>query len=212
MNKCNRCGRFRNQNHICNPIKVLKSDGKTVDYYFTLGKSKLPKSLKKPTRNIKKKNRLLKGLTVGITSLVLTVWSCNALANFDMTTLNSVVYQKSTTTPTMTTAVVQPSESIKEKILRYSLKYDVNPQEIENIVKCETGATDVNEASTTIRSRYLEGTPRHERSWGLAQIWLTGHPDVTYEQAIDPDFALDFLAKNWKQHKQWWACAKLLGI
>lgn len=106
---------------------------------------------------------------------------------------------------------MEKSETIKEKILKYALKYDVDPRELENIVKCETGAVDVNKASTTIRSRYLEGTPRHERSWGLAQIWLTGHPDVTYEQAVDPDFALEFLASNWKQHKAWWMCSKKYG-
>lgn len=99
--------------------------------------------------------------------------------------------------------VVKP-ETIKEKILRYALKYDVSPTQLENIVLCETGATDVNKASTTIQSRYLEGTPRRERSFGLVQVHITAH-GIPYEKAIDPDFSLDFLASHWaKGHRSMW--------
>ena len=176
-----------------------------------------------------KRSRLVPGMIATIAIAVTSSFGWNALANFDgfksevSYQATSTVVQASTSTTQDADASVQNTlgttkservhlETIKEKILRYSLKYDVDPREIESIVKCEAGATDVNKASTTIRSRYLEGTPRHERSFGLAQISLRNHPETSYDQAVDPDYALNFLTSNWKQHKDWWSCARILGM
>lgn len=46
---------------------------------------------------------------------------------------------------------------------------------------------------------------------GVAQIYLKYHPDVTKEQAVDPDFSVRWMAKSWSQgHKSWWVCYNLL--
>ena len=37
-----------------------------------------------------------------------------------------------------------------------------------------------------------------ERSYGLGQINLNAHPQITEEQAKDPGFAIDFVAKRLK--------------
>lgn len=51
-----------------------------------------------------------------------------------------------------------------------------------------------------------------EESYGLAQIHLPVHPNVTKKQATDPEFAIDFLAKNLKQNKgNMWTCYKQLA-
>lgn len=104
------------------------------------------------------------------------------------------------------------SETIKEKIARYSAKYGVNPVELENIVKCETGAVDVNKASTTIQSNYLKGTPRRELSFGVAQIHISAH-GIPRELAYNVDYSLDFLASHWaKGHqKMWLVCSQKYG-
>ena len=39
----------------------------------------------------------------------------------------------------------------------------------------------------------------NHQSWGLVQIHLPSHPEITKEMACDPDFALDFLAKQLAQ-------------
>lgn len=36
-----------------------------------------------------------------------------------------------------------------------------------------------------------------EDSWGIAQIHLPSHPNVTKEQALDPEFAIKFMSDNW---------------
>lgn len=44
-----------------------------------------------------------------------------------------------------------------------------------------------------------------EKSYGIAQIHLPDHPDVSYEEAIDPEFAVEFMAKNFaKGNASWW--------
>lgn len=52
-----------------------------------------------------------------------------------------------------------------------------------------------------------------EQSYGLAQIHLPAHPHITKEQAIDPEFAVEFLAKNLANGKAgMWTCARQLAL
>lgn len=43
------------------------------------------------------------------------------------------------------------------------------------------------------------GPNGREDSWGCAQIWLPAHPSVTRAQALNPEFAVDFAARNFSQ-------------
>ena len=46
-----------------------------------------------------------------------------------------------------------------------------------------------------------------EQSFGLVQIHLPAHPTVSYEEAIDPEYAIEFLARNLANGKgHWWTC------
>ena len=52
-----------------------------------------------------------------------------------------------------------------------------------------------------------------EQSFGLVQIHLPAHPTVTREQAIDPEFAVDFMAKNFANGKAgMWTCARKIAM
>ena len=52
-----------------------------------------------------------------------------------------------------------------------------------------------------------------ESSYGLVQINLKAHKHITIEQATNPDFAIEFLAKNLaeKRGKMWYTCFKKVG-
>lgn len=66
-------------------------------------------------------------------------------------------------------------------------------------------------ASTTVQSMYPDpkGPNGREDSWGIAQINLPYHPDVSREEATNPDFALNFMAKHFALGKQsMWTCYK----
>lgn len=171
-------------------------------------KKTLLKNSKRTFKTSKPKSRLLKGMLVILASAALSYNLCIGLASADFIS-NTVSFQApQTATSTSTIAPKEPvvvkSETIKEKILKYALKYDVDPRELENIVRCETGSQDVNKASTTIQSRYLIGTPRRELSFGVAQIHISAH-GIPKELAYDVDYSLDFLASHWaKGHQSMW--------
>lgn len=179
------------------------------------------KSFKSVKRTTKRKSRFISGASVGLISLICTFSALTSFANFQLPssevnytaqTASSTAPQIEQEAPKRTETPNTVSETIKEKIARYSAHYGVNPVEIENIVKCETGSKDVNEASTTIQSNYLKGTPRRELSFGVAQIHVSAH-GISRELAYDVDYSLDFLASHWSKGKQsmWYHCSKKYG-
>ncbi len=58
----------------------------------------------------------------------------------------------------------------------------------------------------------LKGGPNgRENSWGIYQINLSAHPDVTRAQAMDPWFAAGWSAKKFKDGEQdMWTCSRKL--
>lgn len=88
----------------------------------------------------------------------------------------------------------------------YSAKYGIYVGTLYDIIECETAHT----FDPYIQSgHYIDGV--RENSHGLAQINLTIHSDITYEQATDPDYAIEFLARNLSEGRTWmWACYDIL--
>lgn len=89
-------------------------------------------------------------------------------------------------------------ERIRQEVDLKATEYNVPADAMWDTIMCESGA------STTIQSYYVRKDGTREQSYGLAQIHLPDHPNVTYEQAIDPEFAIEFMAKNW--HNVTWYC------
>lgn len=94
-----------------------------------------------------------------------------------------------------------------------SSKYNVSAALMQRIVDCETG-NDYSTPDIQSQHRYTRDYPKwgvtkgeQEKSYGPSQIHLPSHPNITYQQATDPRFALSFLAKNIKAgNAHWWAC------
>lgn len=90
-----------------------------------------------------------------------------------------------------------------QKVYNYAEVYKVNPKTMIKIINCENREWD-----TKLQSRIKNNKGQREDSWGLSQIHLPSHP-VSKEQATDPDFALDFMAKNLSKGKgNMWTCFK----
>ena len=95
-------------------------------------------------------------------------------------------------------------------------EYGVSAYAMSAIISCESGW------NYTVQSnhRYTESNvPKgytvgdREQSFGLVQIHLPAHTNVTMEQATDPEFAVDFLAKNIAAGRiNMWSCAKTLAL
>jgi len=84
------------------------------------------------------------------------------------------------------------SEYTKEDIINlisvYSEKYQVNEFTVKQVIWHESHY-----------DRFDVGDDGH--AFGLAQINNIYHPNITKEQAQDPNFAIDFMAKNIKNGK-----------
>ncbi len=87
--------------------------------------------------------------------------------------------------------------SPKELVHKYALEFQVSESEMTAIISCES-SWNTNEEYKTLR----------EDSWGLVQINLLAWHEITKEQATDPKFAVEFLAKNLSlgNHNMWFTC------
>lgn len=80
------------------------------------------------------------------------------------------------------------------------MRYGLNYRHFYATLSCESdGFKDV-----AIQSRVPDaGSPNgYEQSYGLAQIYLPAHPDVTKTQAENPAFALDYAGKMFSDGNQ----------
>jgi hypothetical protein len=95
--------------------------------------------------------------------------------------------------------VIPPKEpTVQELVSKYALMYNVSEQRMLGTMKCESGFNP--------KAIGDKGT-----SFGLSQIHLPAHPTITKEQALNPDFAVQFMAKSFAQGKErMWTCWRLL--
>lgn len=83
---------------------------------------------------------------------------------------------------------------INEIVLKNAEKYGVSANTLHAVISCESGYK-----TTAIGD--------HGNSYGLVQIYLRFHPEVSKEEAFDPEFAIAFLAKNIAAGRgYWWTC------
>lgn len=72
---------------------------------------------------------------------------------------------------------------------------------MNSIIQCESSY------DPDIQSRYILPNGKRENSWGLVQINLDAHKNITKTQAKNVDFSLDFLASNLAKDKgSMWSC------
>lgn len=95
-------------------------------------------------------------------------------------------------------------------------EYGVSVHAMNAIIQCES------QWNPSIQSREVYRTDRphegvvagqREESYGLAQIHLPAHPHITKEQATNPEFAIEFLARNLAAGRAgMWTCARQLSL
>lgn len=67
--------------------------------------------------------------------------------------------------------------------------YNIDESELYDTLKCESGFDELTQSFA-----YKDGV--RENSWGVAQINLDMWPQITKQQAQDPNFALPFIARH----------------
>lgn len=95
------------------------------------------------------------------------------------------------------------STTTAEDILRsYAIKYEINSDEFVATAKCES------KFEAKARGDYENDIPT---SFGVFQIHLPAHPDITKEQALNPLFAIDWAAQQFADGRAYmWTCYRQL--
>jgi hypothetical protein len=138
-------------------------------------------------------------------------------------TLLAVLLAMSFLTPTSTAVAEAPTIppapprplTVQELVVKYASQYDVSASEMMTTIKCED--KDLNPKLQSYE-RYKRDHPEwgvkageREKSFGLVQIHLPAHPNVTLAQATDPEFAIEFMASEFsKGHQRQWTCYRNL--
>ena len=84
--------------------------------------------------------------------------------------------------------------------------YGVSPFEMYSIIYCETGGTFDPDIQSNVQQDY-----GREESYGLSQIHMPDNKGITIEEAKDPDFALEFMARELSLNHgswRWYNCSK----
>lgn len=68
------------------------------------------------------------------------------------------------------------------------------------VIKCESTFQNV-------QSNHFKNGIR-EDSWGIVQIYLPAHPTVSRQEALDPYFAVEFMAEKFSKGWTKWSCYK----
>jgi len=96
--------------------------------------------------------------------------------------------------------VVKPT--VSSLITKYASKYGVSEAVMRKVIDCESQYQNIQS-----RIPKASGPNGREDSWGIVQIHLPDHPNITKAQALDKEFAINFLAKNLSTGKgRMWTC------
>jgi len=83
--------------------------------------------------------------------------------------------------------------------------------EILATIACESGRNKDGTFNPLLQSNFIDSTGARERSYGIAQINIPAHPEITIEEAQDPIFSVKFMAEEFKKGNQWkWTCWRTL--
>lgn len=93
---------------------------------------------------------------------------------------------------------IKEVKTISQIIEEKATKYNVSASVMTNVIFCES-------------SNNPKAIGDHGKSFGLSQIHSPSHPNVTREQAFNPEFAIEFMAKEMSSGNAWkWSCYKKL--
>jgi len=87
-------------------------------------------------------------------------------------------------------------------------RYGADPEKMRRTIDCESAGWH-----TDIQSWHRRPDGSRERSYGLAQIYLPAHPQVSENEAKNPYYAITFMAQHFGENNgAIWTCyRKLFG-
>lgn len=92
--------------------------------------------------------------------------------------------------------VTEETKNRVRYLYRKAEEAGINPENLVRTIYCECMWYSIQSGAT-----YPDGT--QEQSFGLAQIHLPSHPNITREQALNAYFAIDWMIEHW-DHDIWY--------
>lgn len=159
-------------------------------------------------------------LTVSLLALALALLIFSLLpAKVTSVEIPPKVYAEEKQEPSLKEKMLQGDATVRAQIVESLVKakaeqYHVSAYEMLTTIRCENKSLDPNKQSG---HRYNFNSPKRgivlgeqEKSFGLVMIHLPDHPTVSLEQATDPVFAIDFMAKKFAEgDKRAWTCWRM---
>ncbi len=104
-------------------------------------------------------------------------------------------------------------ESNKDCVFRlvdmFAKKYHVNAPAMKRTLTNENPSFDFYRQSDCVykkKNRWNQPAGSREKSYGVAQIHLLDHSNITLAQATDPVFSVEFMAKQFALgHQRYWS-------
>ncbi len=105
------------------------------------------------------------------------------------------------------TTTVYTTPQIMQIIVSAAKENGLNSDHFLSVAQCESGL------NPTIQSGYFDKKGIQERSFGLWQIDLDAHPEITLEEANNPVWSTEYASQEWKndRYKQWECWSLLYG-
>lgn len=102
-------------------------------------------------------------------------------------------------------------DEIEQIIEEMATKYGVRYDSLLETIKCEAPKTSTGLFDPTAQSLFEDSKGLRENSWGVTQINLTAHPDVTKEKATDARWSIEWIAHQFSlDHASMWTCWRQL--
>lgn len=109
------------------------------------------------------------------------------------------------TVPILSHAQPPTAEQVKY-IENYAKIFNINPARVYKTINCESKFIA---RQSVIPSK--KGYNGYEDSWGIAQIHLPAHPDISREEAMNDEFAIGWMMREFSRGNQRiWSCYKTL--
>lgn len=99
-----------------------------------------------------------------------------------------------------------PTKEQINQIEKYAKIFNVNPAKVYGTIGCESSFTP---RQSLIKSK--KGVNGYEDSWGIAQIHLPAHPEISREEAMNDEYAIGWMIREFSRgNERIWSCYRQL--
>lgn len=98
-------------------------------------------------------------------------------------------------------------EEVSKIIEKNSTKYHVKFNSLLQTIICESPKSDDGLFDPSGQSEFTDEAGKREESYGITEINLPSHPDITKEQATDAEWSIEWMTQQFAAGKaSMWTC------